>query len=1074
MSLGGAAGTIPAAGQAAVTTVLEVTRLADDHDPGSLRWAVDEANLDQDHPYEIRLGPGVHELDRCDVALPAPINTAGQLHLSRELLVRIVGAGPATIIRQTCAGQRVLQLTPTPDWGLGPSLVLEDLVIEGGDLVVPSSTGEDRRGGGGLAVDGFLHLERVTVRDNHVGVVATPPTPGQPGVAVSGGGIDSYDVVAVDSVVEGNSVTAGDGSGATGGAAVGGGIATAHATLTNTAVVDNVASGGDGIAEGSTTADGGDASGAGIHAAFTLTMQRGLVAGNVVRSGDASAPFRDSWLASARSARGGGISVGWPSGAADGHLSLVGTTVDANEARAGEGGWPQARGGGIWVDGTAELDTATVTANRAPSRTLAELEADARGGGVAATGDVLVRTSTVAGNESGSGGAIWSGATVLANQATFDTNAARFEGSYLPARGGAIEAQRAIVERSTFTANVADYFFDCAPPSCGGGPDTRGTGGAVFAREAVLVGQSSFVGNAALGWGSSPLGALGGAVSSEGAVSASNSTFQSNSSTARGFPVEAPAGVPAHGAAIAGATISTSFVTVTDSAGASAFERGYPVVWATALVDTRATVVDTVTGGTVCGDGAVTTSAGANWTSDDSCELAHPDDTVGSPGGAGLGPLAGSGPGGQVRIPDAASPVLDAVPPGLCTAAFDQRSVPRPQGTSCDIGAVEVGDTYPPGGRYHPLTPARLLDTRTDPVGPLGPGARLDLDVVGRGGVPDNGASAVVLNVTAVQPTAETHLTTWPTGELRPNSSSLNTPAGVTRAVTVVVRPGAGGHVSVRNNSGTTALVVDVVGWFDDEPEGAGDAFRPLDPARLLDTRVGIGRPGSTPVGAGAEVVLDIAGSGGVPPVGATTVALNLTAVGPSTDTHLTVWPGGEARPHASSLNAGAGRTTANLVIAKVGTDGTVRIRNNAGTTHILADVTGWWGPGAGPGPDGGLLHPMGPVRILDTRKGLGATGSVADVSLDVAGRGGLPPDPGKVRAVVVTLTAVPPIAVGGDFHVSAWPSGSPYPGTSTLNVSRNATTANLAVVPVGPDGRIILRRSQPADLVADVVGWIG
>ncbi len=46
--------------------------------------------------------------------------------------------------------------------------------------------------------------------------------------------------------------------------------------------------------------------------------------------------------------------------------------------------------------------------------------------------------------------------------------------------------------------------------------------------------------------------------------------------------------------------------------------------------------------------------------------------------------------------------------------------------------------------------------------------------------------------------------------------------------------------------------------------------------------------------------------------------------------------------PLASSLNFGPGQTVANLVIAKVGTDGGVSILNAAGSTHVIADVAGW------------------------------------------------------------------------------------------------------------------------------------
>jgi len=60
-----------------------------------------------------------------------------------------------------------------------------------------------------------------------------------------------------------------------------------------------------------------------------------------------------------------------------------------------------------------------------------------------------------------------------------------------------------------------------------------------------------------------------------------------------------------------------------------------------------------------------------------------------------LGPLADNGGPTKTHLPAANSPVLDRVPSQECTAldgkvlSTDQRGVRRPQGTACDIGAVE-------------------------------------------------------------------------------------------------------------------------------------------------------------------------------------------------------------------------------------------------------------------------------------------------------------------------------------------------------------------------------------------------
>ena len=69
----------------------------------------------------------------------------------------------------------------------------------------------------------------------------------------------------------------------------------------------------------------------------------------------------------------------------------------------------------------------------------------------------------------------------------------------------------------------------------------------------------------------------------------------------------------------------------------------------------------------------------------------------------------------------------------------------------------------PVGGTYHPLSPVRILDTRTGlggvPRARLGAGGTLNVQVAGHGGVPATGVSAVVLNTTVTSTTAPSFLT---------------------------------------------------------------------------------------------------------------------------------------------------------------------------------------------------------------------------------------------------------------------------------------------------------------------------
>ncbi len=156
---------------------------------------------------------------------------------------------------------------------------------------------------------------------------------------------------------------------------------------------------------------------------------------------------------------------------------------------------------------------------------------------------------------------------------------------------------------------------------------------------------------------------------------------------------------------------------------------------------------------------------------------------------------------------------------------------------------VDVLGFFPTGGSFTGLTPARLMETRNDPTlntidglfrgaGSLGQGQIRPLTVSGRGGVPQSGAGAVALNVTAVGASVGGFLTVWPAGDPKPNASNLNFTAGKAVPNMVIVPIGVGGQISLFNFSGTTDVVVDVLGWF----PSAG-TFRGLTPARLMDTR---------------------------------------------------------------------------------------------------------------------------------------------------------------------------------------------------------------------------------------------
>ena len=89
--------------------------------------------------------------------------------------------------------------------------------------------------------------------------------------------------------------------------------------------------------------------------------------------------------------------------------------------------------------------------------------------------------------------------------------------------------------------------------------------------------------------------------------------------------------------------------------------------------------------------------------------------------------------------------------------------------------------------------------------------------MAGHAGVPAS-ATAVVLNLTATEPTDAGFLTAWPAGTDRPLASALNFLPGDNVANLVMVQLGPGGTLSLYQFGGTTHVVADVVGSC---PDGA-------------------------------------------------------------------------------------------------------------------------------------------------------------------------------------------------------------------------------------------------------------
>lgn len=259
---------------------------------------------------------------------------------------------------------------------------------------------------------------------------------------------------------------------------------------------------------------------------------------------------------------------------------------------------------------------------------------------------------------------------------------------------------------------------------------------------------------------------------------------------------------------------------------------------------------------------------------------------------------------------------------------------------------VDVNGYFPAGSTFHPMNPARFLETRANlPTvdgqqqgdGMRGQNTVTTLHVGGRAGVPA-GIAAVVLNVTVTEAQGPGFVTVYPCGQI-PTASNINYAAGSTVANMAVAKVDANGNVCLYNNE-ATQLVVDVNGYFPND-----GSYQAMDPARLLETRPNLTTidqsfNGGGLLANGTITQLTVAGRGGVP-ANAKTVVLNVTVTEPTLAGFITVYPCGIDTPLASNLNYTAGATVAIAVIAQVPSNGKVCLFNSA-ATQLIADVNGY------------------------------------------------------------------------------------------------------------------------------------
>ncbi len=258
--------------------------------------------------------------------------------------------------------------------------------------------------------------------------------------------------------------------------------------------------------------------------------------------------------------------------------------------------------------------------------------------------------------------------------------------------------------------------------------------------------------------------------------------------------------------------------------------------------------------------------------------------------------------------------------------------------------------------------------------------------------------------------------------------------------------------------------------------------YSPLSPVRVMDTRTGLGgRKGS--MGNGQTFTLQVTGQHGVPAgAGAIAVNVGVTNTASAPLGYVLLYPGGQPRPLASTVNFRANQTIAAYTQVQLGAGGSLSVYMNttAGSADVFLDLQGYFTGSSG---GRGLYRPLGtPVRAMDTRSGLGTAaaplGPGEARQLRVAGSPAIassPAIPPAASSVVLNLTAVSGSASSflAAYPVPAGGACPTNPPTSNLNFPGGAVQANRVTVLVGAGGAICLFNAVGSvDVLVDLAGW--
>jgi hypothetical protein len=417
--------------------------------------------------------------------------------------------------------------------------------------------------------------------------------------------------------------------------------------------------------------------------------------------------------------------------------------------------------------------------------------------------------------------------------------------------------------------------------------------------------------------------------------------------------------------------------------------------------------------------------------------------------------------------------------PSLSRITFELKTVVAVIACAClaAFGVVAFSDTAKAtvvvgtAGEFIPVQ-GRLVSTAV-PTGvplkaPLAPSTPQTVQVTGAAGVPSSNVSAVLLTLTATDPTVAGELSAGASSSTLSGVMHYNVGSGSVTSNSGVVSVSTSGQIVIEATS-TTNVNVDVQGYYTmGNGVAAAGGYTPVPEARIVDTVNGFGLPATT-IGSGQTVSVQATGNGGVP-TGSQAVFINFQV----DNTNSTA---GYINPYATSttsrpsvaLNFPGVPYTSIGAIVPLDASGKFDLYLSAGNTvNLMADVEGYFTAGS---TNGTFTSAVG--NIFDTRIAPHVAAKPGQtITVPVAGTNGLPATSDGFSSAVVNVTEIDGGTSGG--YARAYADGTTEPaGVATVTFG-GGTHTDLATIPVGLDGAIEVHNvsADTVNYVVDIEGF--